>query len=74
MRLLIFWTSITEWYYDMEMWWRVNRLKIDYWNQDNDIEVANLGISWDEVPDVIKRFENEVKAFTEKYNDEIIIS
>ncbi len=71
MRLLIFWDSITEWCFDSELWGWGNRLKIDFWKQKSDIEVANLWIGWDEIPDILKRFEIEVKAFTEKYNDKL---
>jgi lysophospholipase L1-like esterase len=73
MRILIFWDSITEWCYDLEKWGWVNILKVDYWNKDKSIDVTNLGIIWDEVVDVIKRFDIEVKSFTEKYNDDIKI-
>lgn len=73
MRVLIFWDSITEWYYDLEKWGWANMLKTYFWKQNKWIEVATLWISWDEIPDILKRFEVETKAFTEKYNDETII-
>ncbi len=73
MRILIFWDSITEWYYDLEQWGWVNRLKMEFWKQGRGVEAANLWISGDEIPDILKRFEVEVKAFTEKYNEEMKI-
>lgn len=73
MRVLVFWDSIAEWYYDMKMWGWVNMLKTYFWSKWTWIEVANLWISWDEIPDILKRFDVEVKAYTEKYNDDTII-
>jgi lysophospholipase L1-like esterase len=73
MRILIFWDSITEWYYDLENGWWVNRLKTYFWKNSPEIEVANLGINWDETIDIINRLESEIKFYTEKYNDEMLI-
>jgi lysophospholipase L1-like esterase len=70
MRLLIFWDSITEWYYDFEKWGWANMLKVYLWQKNNWIDVGILGISWDEIPDILKRFDVNTKSFTEKYNDE----
>jgi len=70
MRLLIFWDSITEWYYDFENWGWANRLKIFFWKQRNDIEIWISWIAGDEIPDILARFDITTKAFTEKYNDE----
>lgn len=33
MRIIIFWDSIAEWFWDYENGWWVNKLKIDYWKQ-----------------------------------------
>lgn len=76
MRILIFWDSITEWLYDLESWWWVNRLKLYHFSKADWIEVANLWISWDTTKDLIFRFHLFMKAYTEKYNDlwEIIFS
>jgi len=40
MRLLIFWDSISEWYWDLENAGWTNRLKIYFWKQKVDIEVG----------------------------------
>ena len=69
MRLLIFWDSIAEWYYDFKKWGWANMLKTYLWQKNNWIDVWISGISWDEIPDILKRFDITTKAFTQKYND-----
>jgi lysophospholipase L1-like esterase len=71
MRLLIFWDSITEWYSDFEKWGWANMLKINFWKENNWIEVGISWISWNEIPDILERFDVTTKAFIEKYNDEV---
>lgn len=48
-------------------------LKVDFWKQDNWMDVVNLGISWDETVDIMKRFDSEVMAYTQKYHEKIVI-
>ena len=72
MRVLIFWDSIAEWYYDCNRWGWANRLKTSYWNTDRSIEVWLCGISGDEIPNIIKRFDVTTKWFIEKFQDEVI--
>ncbi len=72
MRILIFWDSIIEWYYDFDKWWWANRLKVDFWSNNLDIEIWISWISWDEVIDVINRFDIVTKSFLNKYNDDVI--
>ncbi len=71
MRLLIFWDSITEWYWDLEKWGWANMLKLDFWKKENWVEVGISGISWDEIPDILERFDITTKAFIEKYNEKV---
>lgn len=33
MRIIVFWDSIAEWFWDYENGWWVNRLKIDFWKK-----------------------------------------
>ncbi len=73
MRILIFWDSITEWYFDMLMWWWANMLKVELMTLDYYYEVANLWISWDDVNDILKRIEFTVNTYTNKYNDDLCI-
>jgi len=70
MRFLIFWDSITEWYYDFEKWGWANRLKTYFWKQNNNTEVWISWISGDEVLDIINRFDITTKSFVEKYSEE----
>ena len=72
MRLLIFWDSISEWYWDLENAGWANRLKIYFWKQKINMEVGISAIAWDEVPDILKRFDITSKAFLEKYNEDVI--
>lgn len=73
MRILVFWDSITEWYYDFKKWGWVNRLKIFLWKKNLDYEVANLWIWWDQVVDVLKRLDLNIKSFTEKYKSKLVL-
>ena len=46
MRIVVFWDSISEWFWDYENGWWVNRLKIDYWKKYwYEKIVMNYGIS-----------------------------
>lgn len=64
MRLLIFWDSIWEWFYDTELWGWVNRLKIKLW--ENDIDVSNCAISAYTSRDVLNIFEPFFNAYSNR--------
>lgn len=72
MRILVFWDSITEWYYDLNNWWWANRLRLDLWETSKDLEVGISWISGDEVNDILNRLDIVTKSFTYRYNDDII--
>lgn len=68
MRLLVFWDSIWEGFYDYENWGWVNRLKIKLWDE---IEVFNCSISAYTTKNILKIFDtffNAVSA-SEKWKE-----
>ena len=71
MRVLIFWDSIAEWYYDCEKWWWPNRLKTSYWNTDRTREIWLAWICWDTAEDIIRRLEFTTKDFIEKFKEDV---
>lgn len=72
MRILIFWDSISEWFYDLETWWWANLLKTYFWKNTDNIEVWISAIAWDEIPDIINRLESVTYSFTHRYKEDII--
>lgn len=78
MRIIIFWDSIAEWFWDYENWWWVNRLKIDYWKQYwYEKIIFNAWVSAYTSNNIINCFDNTVKAISRreewKEKDTIII-
>ena len=69
MKILVFWDSIAEWFWDYESWGWVNILKIYFWKKWSNNEVANLWISWDTTRDLIKRYEVFKNSYIEKYQN-----
>jgi len=67
MKILIFWDSITEWNSDNLEWGWANILKFNLLKNNSEIKVANLWIWWDEVPDILNRFEISTKSYIDKY-------
>lgn len=59
MRLLVFWDSIWEWFYDYDKWGWVNRLKLKLWEE---IEVFNCSISAYTTKNVLKIFDSFFNA------------
>ena len=67
MKTLIFWDSITEWNSDiLESGW-ATMLRI-YMLKNSNNRFVNLGIGWDDVVDLLKRFDCMTKFYIEKYN------
>ncbi len=65
MRIIVFWDSIGEWFYDSKKWGWVNRLKLFYFKKwDFAVEVTNASIAWYTSQDILTHFENILKAFT----------
>ena len=67
MKTLIFWDSITEWNSDIEFGGWANRLRVFYL-QNKKEKIVNLWIWWDEVEDILKRFDCMTKSYIEKYS------
>ncbi len=64
MRLLIFWDSISEWFYDYDKWGWVNRLKLVLWKKD--IDVANCWISAYTTKNVLNMFDSFFNAYSNR--------
>ena len=67
MKTLIFLDSITEWNSDILEWGWANMLRI-YMLKNSNNRFVNLWIGWDDVVDLLKRFDCMTKAYIEKYN------
>lgn len=58
MRIIVFWDSISEWFWDYENGWWVNRLKIDFWKKYwYEKMVFNGGISAYTSKNILNYFE-----------------
>lgn len=73
MRLLVFWDSITEGFWDLKKWGWVNRLRIYYWKKEINIEVVNCWIAWDTTNDILRRFSQTKDFQIAKYQEEATI-
>ncbi len=71
--ICVFGDSITWGAVDIEEGGWVERLKIYMWGKRDDIDVYNLGISGEKTPDLLERFESEVKARIKEAEEKIII-
>ncbi len=68
-RILVFGGSISAGYYDYKMGGWVNRLKVFFFNKDNEIAVYNRCVSGDSTDDIVKR----VKTDLESIEPEVVI-
>lgn len=67
MRVIVFWDSISEWFWDYENGGWVNRLKIDYWKKYwYDRMVFNYGISAYTTDNILKCFDSFFTATSKR--------
>ena len=67
MRIIVFWDSISEWFWDYENGWWVNRLKVDYWKQYwYEKMVFNYGISAYTSDNLINCFDSFFNAISKR--------
>ena len=71
-KILIFGDSIAWGAFDSENGGWVNRLKLYMWSKD-DIDVYNLGISGNKTPNLLERFESDIKSRIEEGLEVIIM-
>ncbi len=64
MRIIVFWDSIWEGFYDLKKWGWVNRLKLHFFKKGTDIEVTNASIAGYTSKNILDHFENILQAFT----------
>lgn len=72
MNIAVLWDSITFWAYDREQGWRVERLKL-WWFQQDDLLVYNRWISWYSTQDFINDDRAKLLCQTKQF-DTIIIA
>lgn len=59
MRIVVFWDSISEWFWDYEKWGWVNMLKVDFWKKSwYDNIVMNYWISSYTTDNILKVFQS----------------
>ena len=67
MRVIVFWDSISEWFWDYENGWWVNRLKIDFWKKYwYEKMVFNAGVSAYTSEHIIHCFESFFNAVSRR--------
>ena len=64
MRIIVFWDSIWEWFYDYKKWGWGNRLKLHFFKKGTEIEVTNASIAGYTSKNILDHFENILQAFT----------
>ena len=73
MRVLILGDSIVEWIGDTEMWWWVNRLKIDCFSSFPNLEITNCWVGGNTSRDILKSTPHFIHAYLDKYQEDTYI-